>query len=129
LINFSLQRHQIDVQEYCTRYLKNSGTPSAAAAASTISPKPEILRAVFVGAKRPPAVPPLPLPPPQPASGDADLMGRVFSDNLEEMALVVCRYCQQTMAPRKLLRHIRTDHGILSRVSFCYTSHGISRGI
>jgi hypothetical protein len=120
-----LQRHQIDVQEYCTRYLKNSGTPSAAA--STISPKPEILRAVFVGAKRPPAVPPLPLPPPQPASGDVDLMGRVFSDNLEEMALVVCRYCQQTMAPRKLLRHIRTDHGILSRVSCCY-SHGIFRG-
>jgi hypothetical protein len=34
---------------------------------------------------------------------------------------VVCRYCQQTMAPRKLLRHIRTDHGILSRVSFWYT--------
>ncbi len=110
------------MQEYCTRYLKNSGTPSTAAAASTISPKPEILRAVFVGAKRPPAVPPLPLPPPQPAaSGDADLMGRVFSDNLEEMALVVCRYCQQTMAPRKLLRHIRTDHGILSRVSFWCT--------
>ena len=116
------QRHQIDVQEYCTRFLKNSATGTVA----TISPKPEVLRAVFAGAKRPaaPVREVLPLPPPLPpqVAADADLLGRVFSDDLEEMALVVCRYCQQTMAPRKLLRHIRTDHGIESRVSLAYYS-------
>jgi hypothetical protein len=53
----------------------------------------------------------------EPPLAEPDLLGRVFSDDVEEMALVVCRICQQTMAPRKLLRHIRTDHNIDSKVT------------
>jgi hypothetical protein len=117
-----LQRHQIDVQEYCTRYLKNSAPASTGnSSSSPYAASVSLDKRTAVVKKRaaPPRAQIKPVPVPlvqEPLLAEPDLMGRVFSDDVEEMALVVCRICQLTMAPRKLLRHIRTDHDIDSKV-------------
>ena len=116
-----MQRHHIDVQEYCTRYLKNSGSGNASnTSTASFTPVPaDKGPAVVKRITQPRSAPPVASAAPvlsEPALAEPDLLGRIFSDDLEAMALVVCRFCQLTMAPRKLLRHIRTDHGIDSKV-------------